>query len=100
MHRIITEQPLEPVNPPAWLVKVSPDGQHRLAHLHLMFAGADRWDQQIRFHDALRASPKLRDEYGAIKLRLASAHADEREHYTEEKAKLVIRVMRDLDAAG
>lgn len=81
-----------------FFAKVSPDGQHRLAHLHLMFAGANRWDQQIRFRDALRASPKLRDDYAAIKSRLASAHADDREQYTEEKANFVTRVMRDLDA--
>jgi GrpB-like predicted nucleotidyltransferase (UPF0157 family) len=82
-----------------FFVKVSPDGEHRLAHLHLMFAGADRWDQQIRFRDALRASPNMRAEYAAIKSRLASALGDYREQYTEEKAKFVTRVMRDLDAA-
>jgi GrpB-like predicted nucleotidyltransferase (UPF0157 family) len=83
-----------------FFVKVSPDGQHRLAHLHLMFAGADRWDQQIRFRDALRASPKLRDEYAALKSRLASAHADNRELYTEEKTGFVTRVIRDPGAAN
>jgi GrpB-like predicted nucleotidyltransferase (UPF0157 family) len=81
-------------------VKVSPDGQHRLAHLHVMAAGATRWDQQLRFRDALRASPALRDEYAAVKSRLASTYADDRERYTEEKAGFVTRVMRDLDAAG
>lgn len=57
---------------------VSQDGQHRLAHLHLMSAGADRWDQQLRFRDSLRANPALRDEYTEIKLRLASTYADDR----------------------
>jgi GrpB-like predicted nucleotidyltransferase (UPF0157 family) len=80
--------------------KVSPDGQHRLAHLHLMFAGADRWDQQIRFRDALRADPGLRDEYAAVKSRLISSFADDRERYTDEKAIFVKKVLRDLDAAG
>jgi GrpB-like predicted nucleotidyltransferase (UPF0157 family) len=83
-----------------FFVKVSPDGQHRLSHLHVMAAGADRWDQQLRFRDALRASPALRDEYAAVKSRLASTYADDRERYTEEKAAFVTRVMRDLDAAG
>jgi GrpB-like predicted nucleotidyltransferase (UPF0157 family) len=77
---------------------VSQDGQHRLAHLHLMSAGAARWGQQLRFRDALRASPALRDEYAAIKLRLASTYADDREAYTDEKAAFVTKVMRDLDA--
>ena len=83
-----------------FFARVSPDGRHRLAHLHLMSAGAARWDQQIRFRDALRADQALRDEYGAIKSRLASLHADDREKYTDEKAAFVVRVMRELDAAG
>jgi len=83
-----------------FFAKVSPDGQHRLAHLHLMSAGAARWDQQLRFRDSLRADPALRDEYSAIKLRLARIHADDRERYTDEKAAFVTRVMRDLDGAG
>ncbi len=82
-----------------FLARVSPDGQHRLAHLHLMQAGAARWDQQLRFRDALRADPALRDEYSAIKAQLASTYADDRERYTDEKAAFVTRVMRDLDAA-
>jgi GrpB-like predicted nucleotidyltransferase (UPF0157 family) len=82
-----------------FFAKVSLNGQHRLAHLHLMFAGADRWDEQIRFRDALRASPKLRDEYAALKSRLASAYADDREQYTGEKGDFVTRVIRDLGAA-
>jgi GrpB-like predicted nucleotidyltransferase (UPF0157 family) len=80
-----------------FFAKVSPDGHHRLGHLHLMSAGAARWDQQIRFRDALRANPALRDEYAAIKSRLASTYADERERYTDEKATFVTRVLRDLE---
>jgi GrpB-like predicted nucleotidyltransferase (UPF0157 family) len=83
-----------------FFAKVSPDGQHRLAHLHLMSPGASRWDQQLRFRDALRASPALRDEYAALKLRLASAYADDREKYTDDKAAFVTRVLRDFGAAG
>ena len=83
-----------------FFAKVSQDDQHRLAHLHLMSAGAARWDQQLRFRDSLRANPALRDEYAAIKLRLASTYAGDRERYTDEKAAFVAKVMRDLDAAG
>jgi GrpB-like predicted nucleotidyltransferase (UPF0157 family) len=83
-----------------FFAKVSQDGEHRLAHLHLMFEGAERWDQQLRFRDSLRSNPELRDEYSAIKRRLASTYADDRERYTDEKAAFVTRVMRDLDIAG
>ena len=83
-----------------FLAKVSPDGQHRRAHLHLMAPGAARWDQQLRFRDALRADPALRDRYAEVKSRLARAHADDRERYTEEKASFVTGVLRDLDGPG
>ena len=83
-----------------FLAKVSPDDRHRLAHLHLMAPGAARWDQQLRFRDALRSRPALRDDYAAVKSRLARAHAEDRERYTDEKAKFVLRVLRALGAAG
>lgn len=81
-----------------FLAKVTPDDRHRLAHLHLMAPGAARWDQQLRFRDALRARPALRDEYAAVKSRLARAHPDDRERYTDEKAKFVLKVLRGLGA--
>jgi GrpB-like predicted nucleotidyltransferase (UPF0157 family) len=83
-----------------FFAKVSPDEQHRLAHLHLMSVGAARWDQQLRFRDALRANTALRDEYAAVKSQLASAYPDDRERYTDEKASFVTRVMCHLDASA
>lgn len=80
-----------------FFAKVTADDQHRLAHLHLMSVGTVRWDQQLRFRDALRANPVLREEYAAIKSQLATAYPDDRERYTDEKASFVTRVMRDLD---
>ena len=79
-----------------FLAKVTPDERHRLVHLHLTAPGADRWDQQLRFRDALRADPALRDEYAAVKSGLARAHPDDRERYTDEKATFVVRVLRGL----
>jgi GrpB-like predicted nucleotidyltransferase (UPF0157 family) len=81
-----------------FFAKASPDGRHRLAHLHLMNPGAARWNQQLQFRDALRADPALRDEYATVKSRLASTYADDRERYTDEKASFVTRVLRDHDA--
>jgi GrpB-like predicted nucleotidyltransferase (UPF0157 family) len=83
-----------------FLAKVTPDDRHRLAHLHLMAPGAARWDQQLRFRDALRSRPALRDGYAAVKSRLARAHPDDRERYTDEKAEFVLKVLRTLGAAG
>lgn len=83
-----------------FFAKVSADGQHRLAHLHLMFPGAARWDQQLQFRDALRADAALRDEYASIKGRLARACPGDRERYTDEKAVFVTRTLRDLNGAS
>lgn len=80
-----------------FFAKTSHDGQRRLAHLHLMSYGAERWDQQIRFRDALRANPALRDDYAQVKTDLARRFTDDREAYTDEKAKFVIQVMQRID---
>jgi len=67
-------------------VKVAADGAHRLAHLHLLVDGARRWDEQLRFREALRGDDRLRDEYAALKRRLAKAFVADREGYTDAKA--------------
>jgi GrpB-like predicted nucleotidyltransferase (UPF0157 family) len=85
-------QPLGRDRVPAWAAE--------RVHLHLMAPGAARWDQQLRFRDALRADPALRDRYAEVKSRLARAHADDRERYTDEKASFVTGVLRDLDGPG
>lgn len=82
-----------------FFAKTSGDGKHRLAHLHVMSEGASRWGQQLDFRDALRTDPVIRDEYAQLKTELASRFADNREAYTDEKAKFVTRIMRELDTA-
>jgi GrpB-like predicted nucleotidyltransferase (UPF0157 family) len=62
---------------------------HRHAHLHLMRPGTERWQRHLAFRDRLRADPGLRDAYAALKRRLASAHADDREAYTEAKSGFI-----------
>ena len=79
-----------------FFVRVSDDGQHRLAHLHLMSAGAARWDEQLRFRDGLRASAALRDEYASVKTRLAAEFGPDRERYTAAKADFIRRILTTL----
>lgn len=76
-----------------FFVRVSADGRHRLAHLHLMSAGAARWEEQLRFRDALRASRELRDEYAGLKTRLAAEFAHDRERYSTAKASYIRRTL-------
>jgi len=42
-------------------------GDVRVAHLHLMAVGSERWVEQLAFRDALRAEPVLRQRYAAFK---------------------------------
>jgi len=79
-----------------FFVRVDGDGRHRLAHLHLMSAGAERWEQQLRFRDALRTDAALRDEYAGLKTRLAAEFGPDRERYTRAKAEFIRRILPTL----
>ncbi len=70
-----------------FLVQVA--GEVRVAHLHLMTVGSERWVEQLAFRDALRAEPVLRQRYAALKQDLAADHADDREAYTAGKADFI-----------
>jgi GrpB-like predicted nucleotidyltransferase (UPF0157 family) len=78
-----------------FLVKVA--GDRRVAHLHLLDPGTPRWTEQLRFRDRLRSSPELAEEYAELKRRLVSAHAGDRERYTEGKAAFIRRVLAEPD---
>ncbi len=62
--------------------------------LHLTEPDSDLWVERLTFRDALRADPALRDEYQALKLRLAGAHEDVRA-YTADKREFVARVLAE-----
>ena len=72
---------------------VLPDGDRRAAHLHVTTADTPRWREQLAFRDRLRADPALRDDYAALKRRLAAAHAGDREAYTAGKGAFVARAL-------
>jgi GrpB-like predicted nucleotidyltransferase (UPF0157 family) len=67
---------------------------HRAAHLHLVLAGSSYWSDRLRFRDLLRGDPRSAADYAALKTRLASAHAKDREHYTAAKYDFVQNVLR------
>lgn len=79
-----------------FVVRTDAAGQRRRAHLHLMWPGEPRWDEQLAFRDRLRAEPALAAEYATLKARAAAEHRADREAYTAAKATFVRRV---LDAA-
>jgi GrpB-like predicted nucleotidyltransferase (UPF0157 family) len=76
-----------------FFVKPDASGQHRAAHLHLIAAGHPRWAQQIAFRDALRRDDQLARRYAALKRRLADEHADDREAYTDGKARFIAHAL-------
>lgn len=65
----------------------------RIAHLHLMLPDTEKWGEQLLFRNKLRESKHLVNEYSALKLRLATVHAGNREAYTIAKTKFVKEVL-------
>jgi GrpB-like predicted nucleotidyltransferase (UPF0157 family) len=77
-----------------WFHKpVEPDLELRTHNLHLTEPGSDLWQERLAFRDALRADDDLRDEYQALKLRLAAAHGDDPTAYSAAKRDFVSRVL-------
>lgn len=75
-----------------WFCKPTP--AVRTHHLHLIPWRSQLWQERLAFRDALRMSPALAAEYGALKLELAAQHCADREAYTEAKAPFVASVVR------
>jgi len=77
-----------------FFIKPDPTGQRRYAHLHLIQAGHERWDQQLEFRDALRRDDELATTYANLKRRLIAEHPHDREAYTEAKAEFILDALR------
>lgn len=65
-------------------------------HLHAVQRGGVIWRAQLGFRDALRDSPKLRDEYAGLKQALALQHAGDKSAYTEAKSPFIRQVLAGL----
>jgi GrpB-like predicted nucleotidyltransferase (UPF0157 family) len=76
-----------------FFAKVSRDGNHRLAHLHVMSEGEPRWREQLAFRDLLQQDPQLRSEYAALKKSLAAGMAEDREAYAAGKSEFIARAI-------
>jgi GrpB-like predicted nucleotidyltransferase (UPF0157 family) len=66
----------------------SPNWYECTHHLHLTEPGSDLWRERLAFRDALRADPALRDEYQALKERLARVHGADLPAYTADKGAI------------
>jgi GrpB-like predicted nucleotidyltransferase (UPF0157 family) len=65
-------------------------------HLHAMILGGLLWQQHLYFRDQLRLDEQLREEYSALKRRLAVVHAGDKAAYTEAKAPFIRQVLSSL----
>jgi len=68
-------------------------GDPRSYHIHLARRDGQFWNDHLRFRDALRADSRLRDEYAALKLDLATKFPRDREAYIESKTDFVVSVL-------
>jgi GrpB-like predicted nucleotidyltransferase (UPF0157 family) len=69
-------------------------GVMRSHHIHLVEVGGTHWCRYLRFRDALRGDPAIRDAYANLKHALASQFPRDREAYIAGKADFVERVVR------
>ncbi len=72
---------------------VQPEGDRRVAHLHLVERGHARWREVVTFRDALLVDAALAAEYAAIKREAAVRFGEDREAYTAAKSSFIQRVV-------
>lgn len=63
-------------------------------HIHAVAHEGPFWMEQLAFRDALRENPALREEYAALKRRLAQEHPFDVAAYTDAKAPFIRSVLR------
>jgi GrpB-like predicted nucleotidyltransferase (UPF0157 family) len=65
-------------------------------HLHVYEQEHEDFMDYVRFRDYLRTHPEDAAAYGALKLRLAAEHGEDREGYQAAKAPFVARLVAAL----
>jgi GrpB-like predicted nucleotidyltransferase (UPF0157 family) len=71
-----------------------PGGVPRTHQIHMYETSNPEWERHLAFRDYLRAYPDARDEYEALKRRLAVEHASDIERYADAKSDFVERIIR------
>lgn len=74
----------------AWFIKRDRNG-NRTHHIHMVESQFEHWDRLL-FRDYLIEHPDIAREYGNLKMRLSTAHQNERVTYTQAKADFISRV--------
>jgi GrpB-like predicted nucleotidyltransferase (UPF0157 family) len=69
--------------------------KNRTHHLNLVKAGSEvGWNDHLLFRDYLRRNKTTRDEYAALKTKLAQKFADDRASYTKEKERFIQKIIK------
>lgn len=81
----------------AYLVIILPDPEEesRRYHVHLTYPECGVWEELIGFRDYLRAHPKERDEYAALKRRAAAEANADGKAYRKIKEPMFKRALRN-----
>lgn len=69
------------------------DPGFRLFLVHVVEHESPRWQNYLKFRDALREDKQLSEEYGRLKLEISKKHPEGRSVYTELKYKFIHRVL-------
>ena len=71
---------------------MSPYGQRRTHHVHVLEPASEHWQRVFAFRDYLRSHPDEAQRYQLLKRDLALRHRSDREAYTRAKDAYVLRV--------
>ena len=69
-------------------------------HIHAVRADSAAWRNYLMFRDYLNAHPDRARAYEAEKLRLQALYPDDRNAYTEGKAPIIARLLREACGGG
>lgn len=74
-------------------------GEPRTVHLHFLERDGDAWHAHLIFRERMRSSPELREQYMALKRRLAKQFPNDRDAYTAGKQQFIHSIIDPALAA-
>ncbi len=66
---------------------------NRTHYIHVTKINSEGWDEYVLFRDFLLQDKDAREEYNALKIKLAEKYSDKRELYTEGKSKFITDIL-------
>ena len=72
--------------------------EKRTHHVSLVKDGSKAWDDSILFRDYLRRNKQAREEYAALKEKLAGQYSEDRASYTKKKEEFIEKIINKATA--